>query len=161
MYNILCRGLVKWYDRGLQNLWWEFDSLIPCTLGAWKSIKGFQALLFCPKRVNLSQRIFPLASRYSSSTRENTIYIIKKKYWQIFRIFISYNGIFIICKQPKWNIYWRKIRRVTMTEEEKLWTGGIDKKIFWFGRARCVFVSRIYVWQRPKYSCGRSENILE
>lgn len=48
-----------------------------------------------------------------------------------------------------------------MTEEEKLWTGGIDKKIFWFGRARCVFVSRIYVWQRPKYSCGRSENILE
>ena len=26
----LCRGLVKWYDRGLQNLWWEFDSLIPC-----------------------------------------------------------------------------------------------------------------------------------
>ena len=24
------RGLVKWYDRGLQNLWWEFDSLIPC-----------------------------------------------------------------------------------------------------------------------------------
>ena len=26
------RGLVKWYDRGLQNLWWEFDSLIPCYL---------------------------------------------------------------------------------------------------------------------------------
>ena len=26
------RGLVKWYDRGLQNLWWEFDSLIPCFL---------------------------------------------------------------------------------------------------------------------------------
>ena len=24
------RGLVKWYDRGLKNLWWEFDSLIPC-----------------------------------------------------------------------------------------------------------------------------------
>ena len=24
------RGLVKWYDRGLQNLWWGFDSLIPC-----------------------------------------------------------------------------------------------------------------------------------
>ena len=22
--------MVKWYDRGLQNLWWEFDSLIPC-----------------------------------------------------------------------------------------------------------------------------------
>ena len=26
------RGLVKWYDRGLQNLWREFDSLIPCFL---------------------------------------------------------------------------------------------------------------------------------
>ena len=24
------RGLVKWYDRSLQNFWWEFDSLIPC-----------------------------------------------------------------------------------------------------------------------------------
>lgn len=48
----------------------------------------------------------------------------------------------------------KKNQEVTMTEEEKLWTGGIDKKIFWFGRARCVFVSRIYVWQRPKYSCG-------
>ena len=24
------RGVVKWYHRGLQNLWWEFDSLIPC-----------------------------------------------------------------------------------------------------------------------------------
>lgn len=23
------RGLVKWYDRGLQNLWRGFDSLIP------------------------------------------------------------------------------------------------------------------------------------
>lgn len=22
--------MVKWYDRGLQNLWREFDSLIPC-----------------------------------------------------------------------------------------------------------------------------------
>ena len=30
------RGLVKWYDRGLQNLWWEFDSLIPCI---WKLAK--------------------------------------------------------------------------------------------------------------------------
>ena len=33
MYNkIEYRGLVKWYDRGLQNLWREFDSLIPCSL---------------------------------------------------------------------------------------------------------------------------------
>ena len=31
MYNKTeYRGLVKWYDRGLQNLWREFDSLIPC-----------------------------------------------------------------------------------------------------------------------------------
>ena len=30
MYNkIEYRGLVKWYDRGLQNLWRGFDSLIP------------------------------------------------------------------------------------------------------------------------------------
>ncbi len=28
--HFIYRGLVKWYDRGLQNLWWEFDSLIPC-----------------------------------------------------------------------------------------------------------------------------------
>ena len=27
---LVYRGLVKWYDRGIQNLWWEFDSLIPC-----------------------------------------------------------------------------------------------------------------------------------
>ena len=51
------RGLVKWYDRGLQNLWWEFDSLIPCTLGAWKLLKGIQALLFCPKRADKVQQI--------------------------------------------------------------------------------------------------------
>jgi hypothetical protein len=31
LQNIINRGLVKWYDRGLQNLWWEFDSLIPCS----------------------------------------------------------------------------------------------------------------------------------
>ena len=30
------RGLVKWYDRGLQNLWREFDSLIPCSQKAVK-----------------------------------------------------------------------------------------------------------------------------
>ena len=58
--KIKYRGLVKWYDRGLQNLWWEFDSLIPCTLGAWKSIKGFQALLFCPKKArhNMQSGVF-------------------------------------------------------------------------------------------------------
>ena len=32
------RGLVKWYDRGLQNLWWEFDSLIPCSLKTPKQV---------------------------------------------------------------------------------------------------------------------------
>ena len=26
------RGLVKWYNNGLQNHCWEFDSLIPCHL---------------------------------------------------------------------------------------------------------------------------------
>ena len=26
----LSRGLVKWYNNGLQNHCWEFDSLIPC-----------------------------------------------------------------------------------------------------------------------------------
>ena len=30
------RGLVKLYDRGLQNLWREFDSLIPCSKKAVK-----------------------------------------------------------------------------------------------------------------------------
>lgn len=30
MKDVFNRGLVKWYDRGLQNLWREFDSLIPC-----------------------------------------------------------------------------------------------------------------------------------
>ena len=39
---IIYRGLVKWYDRSLQNFWWEFDSLIPC--------RGSQAApLFYPK----------------------------------------------------------------------------------------------------------------
>ena len=32
------RGLVKWYDRGLQNLWWEFDSLIPCSVRGLKLV---------------------------------------------------------------------------------------------------------------------------
>ena len=32
------RGLVKWYDRGLQNLWWEFDSLVPCFREAQKCL---------------------------------------------------------------------------------------------------------------------------
>ena len=39
--NILCRGLVKWYDRGLQNLWWEFDSLIPCSKNTVNSVFFF------------------------------------------------------------------------------------------------------------------------
>ena len=30
-YNVN-RGLVKWYNNGLQNHCWEFDSLIPCHL---------------------------------------------------------------------------------------------------------------------------------
>ena len=35
----LYRGLVKWYDRGLQNLWWEFDSLIPCCKSLGSAVK--------------------------------------------------------------------------------------------------------------------------
>ena len=31
--HFIYRGLVKWYDRSLQNFWWEFDSLIPCLIG--------------------------------------------------------------------------------------------------------------------------------
>ena len=46
--------MVKWYDRGLQNLWWEFDSLIPCSIRALKQLilLGFKALfiLFVSKR---------------------------------------------------------------------------------------------------------------
>ena len=37
------RGLVKWYDRGLQNLWREFDSLIPCS----KKHREFGVFLSC------------------------------------------------------------------------------------------------------------------
>ena len=41
------RGLVKWYDRGLQNLWWEFDSLIPCSSTSRKaSNQSFPAFCF-------------------------------------------------------------------------------------------------------------------
>ena len=36
---LVYRGLVKWYDRGLQNLWWEFDSLIPCSWRVGKLVK--------------------------------------------------------------------------------------------------------------------------
>ena len=36
LFNYACmyvhRGLVKWYNNGLQNHCWEFDSLIPCHL---------------------------------------------------------------------------------------------------------------------------------
>ena len=49
MYNKTeYRGLVKWYDRGLQNLWREFDSLIPCWLnGLAKPINtGFVRLFY-------------------------------------------------------------------------------------------------------------------
>ena len=30
LYSNQTRGLVKWYNRSLQNFSWEFDSLIPC-----------------------------------------------------------------------------------------------------------------------------------
>ena len=40
------RGLVKWYDRGLQNLWREFDSLIPCSMKGWNACKIRRSGLF-------------------------------------------------------------------------------------------------------------------
>ena len=40
------RGLVKWYDRGLQNLWREFDSLIPCSMKDWNACKIRRSGLF-------------------------------------------------------------------------------------------------------------------
>ena len=45
------RGLVKWYDRGLQNLWREFDSLIPCYKKSLESVDftTFASLLFFEK----------------------------------------------------------------------------------------------------------------
>ena len=39
------RGVVKWYHRGLQNLWWEFDSLHPCL----KISIGFSGAFFVLK----------------------------------------------------------------------------------------------------------------
>ena len=41
--DTIYRGLVKWYDRGLQNLWREFDSLIPC----FKNSQVFTCEFFC------------------------------------------------------------------------------------------------------------------
>ena len=41
MLNYKCtsfRGLVKWYNNGLQNHCWEFDSLIPCHLNVTPTI---------------------------------------------------------------------------------------------------------------------------
>ena len=38
------RGLVKWYDRGLQNLWWEFDSLIPNQLPQPNKLRYFRGI---------------------------------------------------------------------------------------------------------------------
>ena len=43
--HFIYRGLVKWYDRGLQNLWWEFDSLIPCSKNTVNSVFFFYAML--------------------------------------------------------------------------------------------------------------------
>ena len=40
------RGLVKWYDRGLQNLWWEFDSLIPCKPRKVRISRLFEVFLY-------------------------------------------------------------------------------------------------------------------
>ena len=58
----LLRGLVKWYDRGLQNLWREFDSLIPCSL----------ALLKMPESLDFTGIsgifVFPALARFRKCT---------------------------------------------------------------------------------------------
>ena len=58
------RGLVKWYDRGLQNLWWEFDSLIPCYL---KDLSWISAwILF----LHLKRLITKLLKLYNNNDEE-------------------------------------------------------------------------------------------
>ena len=61
------RGLVKWYDRGLQNLWWEFDSLIPCSL---KTPKQVFFLSFVFQKVSLVS-MDKLPKRYSNYRKLN------------------------------------------------------------------------------------------
>ena len=58
--KIKYRGLVKWYDRGLQNLWREFDSLIPCSREGWNACKNRCSGLFrfAGKGTAKEQRIF-------------------------------------------------------------------------------------------------------
>ena len=63
VYRIYYRGLVKWYDRSLQNFWWGFDSLIPCLIKSQKpcKIKAFEAFFFSSKSLGNqtgNQRIF-------------------------------------------------------------------------------------------------------
>ena len=49
------RGLVKWYDRSLQNFWWGFDSLIPCFLKTLESLeKGFRTFFILQKQKQYS-----------------------------------------------------------------------------------------------------------
>ena len=45
------RGLVKWYNNGLQNHCWEFDSLIPCHLNITPTygVKYTETLVFKQK----------------------------------------------------------------------------------------------------------------
>ncbi len=66
------RGLVKWYDRGLQNLWWEFDSLIPCFfMGSKKGLKCLYLLAFQP--FNCMQSIGWEKVRYSKRYSKVTL----------------------------------------------------------------------------------------
>ena len=58
------RGLVKWYDRGLQNLWWEFDSLIPCDSKRLETtvFAGIQAFFYATFKVFYSNVFTRLTS---------------------------------------------------------------------------------------------------
>ncbi len=75
------RGLVKWYDRGLQNLWWEFDSLIPC----WAIFRNtvfmrFSGIFLLPKNGMFHTICFIAYSSAQESTNKSwTIPRIQKK----------------------------------------------------------------------------------
>ena len=75
IYISVHRGLVKWYDRGLQNLWWEFDSLIPCSQKVLESLvfTGFRALsFFCHSKACLKKALEQLPQR-SDNNPEHTV----------------------------------------------------------------------------------------
>ena len=42
--TLVNRGVVKWYDCGLQNRKWGFDSLIPCHAGIKTNRRGMKKI---------------------------------------------------------------------------------------------------------------------